>query len=75
MTIEEASVKVRQGPVLDDEADYSLPYWAGVVPLKINWSKPIGDSRLKPETPLPAYLKSFVEISANDAERSEERNR
>jgi hypothetical protein len=75
MTIEEASVKVRQGPVLDDEADYSLPHWAGVVPLKINWSKPIGDSRLEPETPLPGYLKSFVEISANDAERSEERNR
>jgi len=27
-SIEEASAKIRQGPPLDDEDDYSLPVWA-----------------------------------------------
>ncbi len=31
--IEEASVKIRTGPPADDEADYSLPVWAGVIPI------------------------------------------
>jgi hypothetical protein len=31
--IEEASAKARTGPPIDDEADYALPHWAGVVPL------------------------------------------
>src|SRR6202047_161717 len=33
--IEEFSAKVRKGPVVDDEEDYSFPTWAGVVPLKV----------------------------------------
>jgi nitroimidazol reductase NimA-like FMN-containing flavoprotein (pyridoxamine 5'-phosphate oxidase superfamily) len=33
MRIEEASAKTRSGPPSDDEADYGLPVWAGVVPL------------------------------------------
>ena len=34
MRIEEASAKTRTGPPVDDEADYALPIWAGVVPLR-----------------------------------------
>src|SRR5436190_4173897 len=30
--IEEASAKIRSGPPLDDEEDYELPVWAGVIP-------------------------------------------
>jgi uncharacterized protein len=60
MEVEEASVKVRQGPVLDDEVDYSLPHWAGVVPLRSCWSEPIADPRLEPHTALPEYLGRFV---------------
>ena len=30
--LEEASAKVRSGPPVDDEEDYALPIWAGVVP-------------------------------------------
>ena len=33
MTIDEASVKVRAKNVADDEADYALPLWAGVIPV------------------------------------------
>jgi len=35
LTLREASVKARVGGVLDDEEDYALPYWAGVVPLRL----------------------------------------
>ena len=33
VSIESASAKVRTGPPVDDEKDYSLPIWAGVVPI------------------------------------------
>jgi len=34
MRIEEASAKTRSGPPSDDEADYALPIWAGLVPIQ-----------------------------------------
>ena len=57
--IEEASAKVRQGPPLDDEEDYSLSMWAGVLPLKLKAENPIADSRLAPGAALPRYLADF----------------
>lgn len=57
-TIEEASAKIRTGPPNDDDADYNLDVWAGVVPLHIRRSAPIADDRLKANVPLPAYLKN-----------------
>jgi hypothetical protein len=54
--IEEASAKVRTGPPKDDEEDYTLDVWAGVVPLKIVRTPPQPDPALKPGIPLPAYL-------------------
>ena len=44
--IEEASAKVRTGPPLDDEEDYALPLWAGVLPLRLTAGEPIADPRL-----------------------------
>src|SRR6202045_2766592 len=46
--IEEFSAKVRKGPPLDDEPDYSFPTWAGVVPLEVKVGVPIDDERLLP---------------------------
>lgn len=57
--IEEASAKVRTGPPLDDEADYALPYWAGVLPLRLEAQAPIADPRLVPGIPLPASLMDY----------------
>jgi uncharacterized protein len=53
LPLEEVSAKVRVGPPKDDEEDYTLPIWAGVLPLPIVPGKPIPDPRLKPgiETP------------------------
>jgi uncharacterized protein len=55
--IEEASAKVRTGPPLDDDEDYSLDIWAGVVPLKQERKQPVPDAKLKQGILLPDYLK------------------
>jgi len=47
LTIEEASAKSRSGPPIDDEADYALPVWAGVLPLALKADEPVPDARLK----------------------------
>jgi hypothetical protein len=44
--VEEASAKIRQGPPIDDEPEYALPFWAGIVPLSLEAKTPIADSRL-----------------------------
>lgn len=46
LPIVEASAKVRTGPPVDDEADYSLPVWAGEIPLRFVAGTPIDDPRL-----------------------------
>lgn len=55
--IEEASAKVRTGGPIDDDEDYDLNIWAGVVPLKIERQPVVTDSRLKEGVQLPSYLK------------------
>ncbi len=55
-SIEEASAKVRQGPPSDDEDDYRLPVWAGVVPLSLESKTPIPDSRLGDAIATPPYV-------------------
>ena len=57
--IDEASAKVRTGPPLDDENDYALGCWAGVLPLKIVPGKPLADTRLPKDIPVPAYARRF----------------
>jgi nitroimidazol reductase NimA-like FMN-containing flavoprotein (pyridoxamine 5'-phosphate oxidase superfamily) len=54
-SIEEASAKIRQGPPADDEDDYSLPVWAGIVPLKLEAKTPVPDARLAEGVELPPY--------------------
>ncbi len=55
--IDEASAKVRTGGPIDDDEDYSLDIWAGVVPLKQQRMQPISDIKLKQSIPLPDYLR------------------
>src|SRR3546814_12440655 len=56
MVIEEASAKVRTGPPVDDEEDYALPCWAGVLPLALAAGRPEAEPRLAPGIEPPAYL-------------------
>ena len=53
----EASAKVRTGAPKDDEEDYDLNVWAGVVPLSIVKGSLIADERLKPDVAIPEYLR------------------
>jgi nitroimidazol reductase NimA-like FMN-containing flavoprotein (pyridoxamine 5'-phosphate oxidase superfamily) len=46
LPIDEASAKIRTGPPLDDEEDYRLRCWAGVLPLGLAAEAPIPDPRL-----------------------------
>ena len=58
--IEEFSAKVRTGPPIDDEEDYSFPTWAGVVPLETVARPPINDPRLDPRYKAPPYAAHYV---------------
>jgi nitroimidazol reductase NimA-like FMN-containing flavoprotein (pyridoxamine 5'-phosphate oxidase superfamily) len=60
VAIEEFSAKVRQGPPIDDEEDYSFPTWAGVVPLEMVAGAPIDDARLLPGTKIPQYARHYT---------------
>jgi uncharacterized protein len=54
--LEEVSAKVRRGDPIDDEEDYALPAWAGVLPLALVPGHPVPDARLKPAIAVPSYI-------------------
>ncbi len=62
--IQEASAKVRSGPPVDDEEDYALPVWAGVLPIHRCHAEPLADPRLPPDVPLPDYLRAVIGLAA-----------
>ena len=59
LPLEEVSAKVRTGPPKDDEADYALPLWAGVVPLKLTAGNPIDDPLLPKGIEPPDYARNY----------------
>ena len=58
--IEEFSAKVRIGPPIDDEEDYSFPTWAGVIPLEMKVGTPINDARLLAGKAAPDYARDYT---------------
>jgi nitroimidazol reductase NimA-like FMN-containing flavoprotein (pyridoxamine 5'-phosphate oxidase superfamily) len=46
LTLDEVSAKIRTGPPIDDEEDYALPVWGGVVPVIQSFGTPIPDDRV-----------------------------
>lgn len=59
LPIDEASAKIRTGPPLDDEEDYAMIVWAGVLPAQLTTSDPIADPRLPPNIEVPDYVGSY----------------
>ncbi len=57
--LDESSAKVRVGPPKDDEEDYALPTWAGVIPLSLNVGPPVPDPRLRVELSVPGYVTGY----------------
>ena len=57
--IEEASAKVRVGPPIDEEEDYALPVWSGVLPLQEMPLIPIQDEVQAKDVILPEYIAQY----------------
>jgi nitroimidazol reductase NimA-like FMN-containing flavoprotein (pyridoxamine 5'-phosphate oxidase superfamily) len=57
--LDEASAKVRTGPPKDDEEDYALPVWAGVLPLALTPGAPEPDPLLGLPIPEPSYVTAW----------------
>ena len=60
LPITEGSAKVRTGPPIDDDEDYALDAWAGVVPMRIETLEPEPDPVLREGIDAPAYVRSLV---------------
>jgi nitroimidazol reductase NimA-like FMN-containing flavoprotein (pyridoxamine 5'-phosphate oxidase superfamily) len=56
IAIREASAKVRTGPPNDDDADLTLPLWAGVLPLVTRAGTPAPSPDLQEGIAIPGYL-------------------
>ena len=59
LALDESSAKVRSGPPGDDEVDYALPIWAGVIPVVTKVLPPTDDPRLIPGLTPPPNIGSF----------------
>lgn len=59
LPLTEVSAKVRTGDVEDDAADYALPVWAGVIPLRLVADPAIRDERCDAAIPTPAYAANY----------------
>jgi uncharacterized protein len=59
LEITEASAKIRQGPPIDDEEDYALGCWAGVLPFTLEPKEPVSDPRLATGIEVPDYVRAF----------------
>ncbi|WP_433246599.1 pyridoxamine 5'-phosphate oxidase family protein [Actinomadura nitritigenes] len=56
LPLDEASVKVRQGPPGDEDEDYALPVWAGVLPVRQAFGAPVPDPALALGISVPAHI-------------------
>jgi uncharacterized protein len=59
LRLDEVSAKVRTGPPIDDDDDYRLECWAGVLPLQLVALPAEVDPRLRPGTEAPEFIKNF----------------
>jgi uncharacterized protein len=59
LAIDEASAKTRSGGPMDDEEDYALEAWAGVIPLRTSAGSPEADARLQAGIVPPPYATAY----------------
>lgn len=60
LSLAEASAKIRAGGPVDDEEDYELNVWAGILPLELKTGAPVADERLKTGVAVPANVLSYT---------------
>lgn len=66
LPIEEASAKIRTGDPVDDEEDYSMDVWAGVLPLGLEVGNGIPDKRLKDSIGVPSYISEYKRCNLSE---------
>ncbi len=62
LPITEASAKIRTGDPIDDDEDYSMDVWAGVIPLKLTPGKAVPDERLVDGIAEPDHVRNYKTI-------------
>lgn len=60
--IEEASLKQRSGPPVDNDEDYDLPIWAGVLPTTMKYEGPVADEKMKIDLNLPGSVRQALKV-------------
>jgi uncharacterized protein len=60
LELKEVSAKVRNGPPGDDEEDYALPIWAGILPVSQTFGQPVNDPRLQAGVTVPDHVRIFA---------------
>jgi hypothetical protein len=61
LAIDEASAKVRTGPPVDDDEDYALDVWAGVIPLALTAGAPVPDPNGRPQPAMPEHVQTYTQ--------------
>ncbi len=59
LALDEASAKIRTGDPVDDEEDYALNVWAGVLPIGLRVGEPTPDARQKEGISIPSYISAY----------------
>ncbi len=59
LPISEASAKIRTGPPIDDDEDYAMDVWAGVLPLNLKPEPPVADTKLDADIKAPKYINNY----------------
>lgn len=59
MSIEEGTAKIREGHPSDEEEDYDLPVWAGVIPIQQHIMAPVDDEQLTEGISVPDYVLNY----------------
>ncbi len=62
LPIDEYSAKVRVGPPGDEDEDYALDVWAGVIPLRLQAGEPSRDPLLRPGIPPSPSVARFLNL-------------
>jgi len=60
LELSEASAKIRAGGPVDDEEDYELDVWAGVLPLELKIGAPVADERLRTGVEVPPNVLNYT---------------
>ena len=67
LPITEASAKVRTGHPVDDDDDYELPIWAGVLPIETTYGTPLTDPAMRSQVPVPDHVLRYARPGGHPA--------